>query len=91
MAIRSQTPTLCRGRFRDYPEREYRAHKILCATGSASPERINFYMFGDDIVRALWKHRDKRKEMVVGSNPTTGAKNKIASKAILFYGAISLY
>jgi len=48
-------------------------------------------MFGDDIVRALWKHRDKRKEMVVGSNPTTGAKNKIASKAILFYGAISLY
>jgi len=41
-------------------------------------------MFGDDIVRALWKHRDKRKEMVVGSNPTTGAKNKIASKAILF-------
>jgi len=42
-------------------------------------------MFGDDIVRALWKHRDKRKEMVVGSNPTTGAKNKIAFEAILFF------
>jgi len=44
-------------------------------------------MFGDDIVRALWKHRDKRKEMVVGSNPTTGAKNKIAFEGDFIFGS----
>jgi len=27
-----------------------------------------------DIVRPQWKHWDKRKEMVVGSNPTAGAQ-----------------
>lgn len=40
---------------------------------------------GKDIVHALWKHRDKCKERVVGSNPTWRANFPENNISVLFY------
>ncbi len=60
-----------RGRCRDYLAREYCPDGGM---GSAShPESQD-----DDIVHPPWEHEDKCNAMVVGSNPTRGAKIKMS-------------